>query len=102
MAGESRSSRARGLKSSNIENDSPWDFVALFTSAWIEIRNFVGRFSYEEVALFTSAWIEMPEEWAEMYLRKESRSSRARGLKYLILRPRRKLYPRRALHERVD
>ena len=34
--------------------------VALFTRAWIEIRNISQIALYSVVALFTRAWIEMP------------------------------------------
>jgi len=57
----SRSLRARGLKSDELNNSCILFDVALFTGAWIEIKPMPYRVPSVSVALFTGAWIEMGE-----------------------------------------
>ena len=55
----SPSSRGRGLKSPLPSAIEVRRRVALFTRAWIEIRDFMNKNALPKVALFTRAWIEM-------------------------------------------
>ena len=61
---QSHSTRVRGLKSRSYGMGSEKRFVALYTSAWIEIPLRNGARRTMPVALYTSAWIEISELWA--------------------------------------
>ena len=55
--------------------------VALYTSAWIEIRLLHHVLLNYHVALYTSAWIEIVYTTQNNYFRHLSHSTRVRGLK---------------------
>ena len=101
--GQSRPSRARGLKlaapvaTGAIRKVAPFTgawietpvalislpngFVAPFTGAWIETRPCRWRRHRDRVAPFTGAWIETPRNSGWLLALAASRPSRARGLK---------------------
>ena len=102
----SPSSRGRGLKSAAVGETVAETLVALFTRAWIEIKERVTCIRGIAVALFTRAWIEIygthlhfdvqvvalfTRAWIEIrYLRRRrkvppSPSSRGRGLKFFVI-----------------
>ncbi len=56
---ESHSSRVRGLKSIPRPPMIKLRYVALFTSAWVEILYVCCEGQLSKVALFTSAWVEI-------------------------------------------
>jgi len=81
MSGESRPSRARGLKPGGAARRAPGaDRVAPFTGAWIETTSDIHVRAHHRVAPFTGAWIETCiSRWCRSA--RASRPSRARGLK---------------------
>ena len=57
-------------------------FVALYTSAWIEIIVNSLSTTNVSVALYTSAWIEIRSSAMRLIRQTESHSTRVRGLKF--------------------
>ena len=119
----SHSTRVRGLKWLTEGCSGRLISVALYTSAWIEIRNGPRSRRSQNVALYMSAWIEISEQtmilcsrnvalytsaWIEISrigkktARIRSHSTRVRGLKWCKRRTNRHPARRRTLHECVD
>ena len=81
LIGGSPSSRGRGLKLSKKLVKILTQNVALFTRAWIEICKSIQSVQVNVVALFTRAWIEIQRHSIIKTMKRESPSSRGRGLK---------------------
>ena len=59
----SHSTRVRGLKLEGRSRAAVYSYVALYTSAWIEIWSHIRHIAvWQLVALYTSAWIEIDEK----------------------------------------